>query len=324
MYSISENLKTARFLPHKIENRIAAVKMLRNSPRGSIHKICRKYHISRASLWRWNKLYDGTKESLMDKSHRPLSQHPNAHTNNEIRHIRDYCRRNPHISLCELWYKLKIHKGYTRNITSLYRLLKRLGIKYNKSDKKVKKYIPKPYHTPKNIGEKWQVDVKYVPDYCKCDNLPKDLHFYQYTCIDEASRERYIYHYMEQSPQNTVDFIKRCIKYFGYKSNIIQTDNGMEFCFFKDVKRIHPLEQLCLELNIEHKRIKPRTPRHNGKVERSHRNDQERFYDHLKFYSMDDLHLQASRYLKRSNNIPMSVLNYLTPKEMRNKLCLAA
>ncbi len=111
---------------------------------------------------------------------------------------------------------------------------------------------------------------------------------------------------MEQSPQNTVDFIKRCIKYFGYKSNIIQTDNGMEFCFFKDVKKIHPLEQLCLELNIEHKRIKPRTHRHNGKVERSHRNAQERFYDHLKFYSMDDLHLQASRYLKRSNNIPMT------------------
>ena len=237
MYSISENLKTVRFLPHKIENKIAAVKMLRNSLRGSIYKICRKYHISRASLWRWNKLYDGTKEYLMDKSHRTLSQHPNAHTNNEIRHIRNYCRRNPNISLCELWYKLKINRGYTRNITSLQRLLKRLGIKYNKFDKKVKKYIPKPYHTPKNIGEKWQVDVKYVPDYCKCDNLPKDLHFDQYICIDEVSRERYIYNYMEKSPQDTVNFIKRCIKYFDYKSNIIQTDNGMEFCFFKDVKK---------------------------------------------------------------------------------------
>ena len=87
---------------------------------------------------------------------------------------------------------------------------------------------------------------------------------------------------------------------------------------------MHPLDKLCSILNIEHKRIKPRTPRHNGKVERSHRNDQERFYNHLKFYSMEDLHLQASRYLKRSNNIPMSVLNYLTPKEMRNKLCLSA
>ena len=68
MNSISENLKSTRYLPHKIENRVAAVKMLRNSPRGSIDSICRKYHINRASLWRWNKRYDGTKESLIDKS----------------------------------------------------------------------------------------------------------------------------------------------------------------------------------------------------------------------------------------------------------------
>lgn len=148
MYSISDNLKAARFLPHKIENRIAAAKMLRNSPRGSIHKIRRKYHISRASLWRWNKLYDGIKESLMDKSHRPLSQHPNAHTNNEIRHIRDYCRHNSHISLRELWYKLKIHKGYTRNITSLYRLLKRLGIKYNKQ---ASRYLKRSNNIPMSV-----------------------------------------------------------------------------------------------------------------------------------------------------------------------------
>ena len=98
----------------------------------------------------------------------------------------------------------------------------------------------------------------------------------------------------------------------------------MEFCFFKDVKKIHPFDKFCKSENIEHKRIKPRTTRHNGKVQRSHRNDQERFYNYLKFYSMEDLHLQASRYLKRSNNIPMSVLNYLTPKEIINKLCLSA
>lgn len=324
MNSISENLESARYLPHNLSNRIAAVKMYRNSPRGSIFNICKKYHISRYSLWRWNKLYDGTKESLMDKSHKPKTKHPTAHTNTEIRHIRNYCRRNPNISLCELWYKLKRQKGYTRNITSLYRLLKRLNIKYNKSEKQVKKYIPKKYHTPKNIGEKWQVDVKYVPDSCKSINLPKDLHFYQYTCIDEASRERYIYHYYEQTPQSTVDFVKRCINYFGYQPKIIQTDNGIEFCYFRDVKKIHPFDNFCKTINVIHKRIKPRTPRHNGKVERSHRNDQERFYNYLKFYSMEDLHLQASRYLKRSNNIPMSVLNYLTPKEMRNKLSLSA
>jgi len=40
MYIISKDLKCARYLPHKLENRIAAVKMLRNSPRGSVTKIC--------------------------------------------------------------------------------------------------------------------------------------------------------------------------------------------------------------------------------------------------------------------------------------------
>lgn len=62
---------------------------------------------------------------------------------------------------------------------------------------------------------------------------------------------------------------------------------------------------------------------HNGKVERSHRNDNERFYSYLKFYSFEDLLKQGKAYLKRSNNIPMAVLGYLTPKEKRAELMCA-
>ncbi|MBQ7120537.1 MAG: integrase core domain-containing protein, partial [Oscillospiraceae bacterium] len=62
------------------------------------------------------------------------------------------------------------------------------------------------------------------------------------------------------------------------------------------------------------------TPWHNGKVERSHRNDQERFYNFLKFYSFDDLQLQLKRYLKRSNNIPMSVLGWKSPIQKRREI----
>ena len=83
------------------------------------------------------------------------------------------------------------------------------------------------------------------------------------------------------------------------------------------MKKIHPLDNLCIKENIYHHKIKPRTPRHNGKVERSHRNDNERFYNNLKFYSLEDLRYQAKLYLKRSNNIPMAVLNYKTPKEQK-------
>lgn len=99
---------------------------------GDINYVCRKYHISRVSLWRWNKVYDGTNESITDKSHRPKSKHPNAHTNQEIRWIRNYVRRNPRITLCELWVKLKREKGYTRTITALYRVMRRLNIKFYK------------------------------------------------------------------------------------------------------------------------------------------------------------------------------------------------
>ena len=80
------------------------------------------------------------------------------------------------------------------------------------------------------------------------------------------------------------------------------------------------MDEFCINNNIYHHRISPKTPRHNGKVERSHRNDNERFYSFLSFYSLEDLIKQGTKYLKRSNNIPMQVLNYLTPIEMRKKL----
>ena len=57
--------------------------------------------------------------------------------------------------------------------------------------------------------------------------------------------------------------------------------------------------------------------KYRRKVERSHRNDNERFYSFLSFYSLEDLIKQGTKYLKRSNNIPIQVLNYLTPIEIR-------
>ena len=319
--SITENSKK-RYLPHDINTRKYAVEMYRNC--GDIEYVCRKYHISRISLWRWNKIYDGTKESIMDKSHKPRSKHSNSHTNQEIRWIRNYVRRNPRITLCELWIKLKREKGYKRTITALYRVMRRLDIKFYKGmniKNTSKKKHNKKYETPKNVGEKGKMDVKYVPNECKSPQIPEDKRFYQYTYIDEATRERYLYWYEEHTPTNTVDFVRRVIEYFGYKPKEIQTDNGIEFTYNKAaIKKEHPLERILKELGIKHHKIQPRTPEHNGKVERSHRNDNERFYSYLKFYSLEDLREQGKRYLKRSNNIPMAVLKYLTPQEKQAEL----
>jgi len=311
MTSISQ---TQRYFPHELNTKYYSVKLFRQGY--PISFVCRRYKISKSSLLRWNKRFDGSKESLIDKSHRPHTPHPNAHTEEEIKWIKDLIKRNPNISLCELYGKLRVEKGYSRTAPGLFRFLRKINFYINKEIHK--KYIPKKYDTPTELGIKWQMDVKYVPKDCYTGTIPDK--FYQYTIIDEASRERFIYPYKEQSSYSTVDFVKRAIIYFGYLPNIIQTDNGQEFTHHKITNLIHPLDELLNELNITHQLIRPRTPRHNGKVERSHRNDQNRFYSNLKFYSYDDLILQMKSYLKRSNNIPMQVLGWTSPIEKRSKI----
>jgi transposase InsO family protein len=247
-----------------------------------------------------------------------LSPHPNAHTETELKWIKDYHRRNPNISVCELFGKLRKDKGYTRHPGSLYRVFIRLGFrKCVEPTNRRTKHTGK-YDTPEKLGVKWQMDVKYVPKTC-CTMKDKQQ-FYQYTMIDEASRERFIYPYMEQSSYSTIDFVKRAIQYFGYKPETIQTDNGIEFTHTAKTDRIHPFDVFCKQNHIHHKLIRPRTPWHNGKVERSHRNDQERFYNYLKFYSYEDLLLQMKRYLYRSNRIPMQTLGWLSPVQKRKQL----
>ena len=318
MNSIAQNI---RYFPHDLNTRFYACKVYANRKNNhyKTKDILRKYHISRASLMRWMKRFDGTKESLMDLSKRPKTPHPNAHTAIEIKHINDLLRRNPNIGLSELYGKLRKNYAYTRHPASLFRFLRKQGI-YIQTEHKKAPYCPKPYNTPKTIGEKMQLDVKYVPSHCYSGKDGKK--FYQYTIIDEASRERFIHAYEEQSSYSTADFVIRAIKYFGYIPKMIQTDNGFEFTNSREKKdkSLHLFDELCKELSIEHKLIKPRTPRHNGKVERSHRNDQQRFYSNLSFYSLEDLNNQMSSYLKRSNNIPSSSLDWNSPLDKRKSL----
>lgn len=308
--------QTKRYLPHEISTKINSVKLYLQTK--DIGFVCRRYHISKASLMRWNKQYDGTVESLTAKSHKPHKPHPNSHTQEELKWIKDYHRRNPNISICELYGKLREEKAYSRHPGSLYRVFVRLGFRQKaESTKKKSKHLGH-YHTPEAIGEKWQMDVKYVPK--ACNSSKEKEQYYQYTVIEEASRKRFIYAYREQSSYSTVDFFKRAITYFGYAPNVLQTDNGTEFTHTQKTKRIHPLDVFCRTYGIEHKTIRPRTPWHNGKVERSHRNDQERFYNYLKFYSFDDLQKQMKCYLYRSNNIPMAVLGWISPQQKQREL----
>lgn len=161
------------------------------------------------------------------------------------------------------------------------------------------------------------MDVKFVPSECKAPTLPADKGFYQYTVIDEASRKRFLYFCDEHSMSNSIAAVAGAVAFFGYPPKAVQTDNGTEFCRAAPQDSGEPSAfGLCLaRLGASHKRIRPGTPRHNGKVERSHRIDQEKFYRTLSFHSLGDLREQGKRWMKRYNSAPKAVLGFRSPDQ---------
>ena len=275
-----------------------------------------RYKQHRKTIYRWREKYNGTVKSLANKSRRP-HHHPNEHTTEEITKIKRYKAQNKNDGIVVLWIKL-VKNGYKRTIAGLYKIMRKIGI-YSPAPSKKKQYVPKPYEQMKYPGQRIQIDVKYVPTNCLCRELQEmGEKYYQYTAIDEYTRQRVLWASKEHSTYASTKFLEHIVKAFKYPIECVQTDNGMEFTnkldnSKKDKKTMFELK--LEQLGIEHKLIKPRTPRHNGKVERSHRKDQERFYFQRVFVSFEDFKEKLKRWTTEYNNFPMKPLNWLSPNE---------
>ena len=176
-----------------------------------VTKAAIRYRTNRQYIYRWRNRYDGTMQSLADRSHRP-HHHPNEHTPEEIRLISNMRKRNPNAGLVVFWVKLT-QKGYTRSITGLYRFLRKQGQMAIKPPNP--KYIPKSYEQMHYPGQRVQIDVKFVPDACIVGDA-KGKKFYQYTAIDEYSRFRYLEAFEEHSTYSSAVFIEHMLKRFPF------------------------------------------------------------------------------------------------------------
>ena len=181
------------------------------------------------------------------------------------------------------------------------------------------KYVSKPYQKAIYPSEKIQVDVKVVP-LTRIVGEAKKLgkNFYQITAIDECTRIRYLDAFEEQSTYSSMLFLQELVKVFPFKIHKIQTDNGAEFTkrFTKSKENDKILFEQQLEIyGIEHQKIRPYTPRHNGKVKRSHRADDEQFYARQTFDSFEDFKSKFAQRNLDSNDIPMRTLGYKSPNE---------
>ena len=288
--------------------------LMKYAEKYGVSRASRKYNKSRSYLYFWKARWDGTVESLACQSRRPHS-HPNQHTEAERKLNRDMRRRNPTLGMIELWHRPR-RRGYTRRPESLFRVMRRLGMFPQAGKKKTAK--PKPYEQMTSPGQRVQVDVKVVPLRCIAD---PELRLYQYTAIDEFTRLRFLGAYPEQSTYSSADFLEKLVKWYarrGIQVECVQTDHGFEFTNrFSNSKKDIPtrFERAAKRLELRHKRIRPYTPRHNGKVERSHREDQKRFYSCHSFFSLDDFAKQLAVHNRRSNDFPMRPLNWSSPNE---------
>ena len=278
--------------------------------KGDKHAVARisgYYRVAVKSAYDWLYKWDGTWQSLVAKSHRPHS-HPNAHTEAEIKMMIEVTRAHGFLAPL-LMYQELLERGYTRSYGGMKRFLR----KHFKQPTAplVRPEKPKPYDGGTYPGERAQIDVKYVP---KASLYGEKL--YQYTLVDEYSRWCYREIHPEHSDYISSHFLRRAVKVAPFSICEVQTDNGHEFtnAMFGQ-KREEPsnFELALAELGIRYRRIRVGTPKHNGRVERQHGLDMQRFYKRQMFTSLEDARQKLTAYNTWSNSRIKTCLNFRSP-----------
>jgi len=269
---------------------------------------------SQRSLERWLAAYKKySEQGLEPKSTRPKTNPKET----PIRIKERVIELRKETKICAFKLKWRLEKeGIALHKNTIQKIIKKEGLVRKYRIRKLKyKYIK----VPLGKGELVEIDVKYVPDFVE------NKRYYQFTAIDCASRWRYLKIYDNYSNSDSIYFLQELIKVAPFRIRAIKTDNGSNFTnrytgYLKSSDpmnpRLHDFDILCQRLNIIHYLIDPGKPAQNGKVERSHREDQEKFYERNKFRNLRELETKIKIWNEEYNNLEHCSLNGKTPNEM--------
>jgi len=294
---------------------------IKEAQRLGVNQACLKLGLYKSQFYYWKRRYDlQGLPGLKNKSTKPHLS-PRLSSQEIVDHVlavRVETERGA--DTISLLLKQK-HQLIVKRST-INKILKREGF-IQKRNKVPKKKHQRRYNASLP-GDRVQIDVKYVP--YKINDGTKGR-AYQYTAIDDCTRVRFIKIYDGHGIYQLMDFMKDLIQYFPFKIKLIQTDNHVIFTYkytahkmaFRKLPKEHFLERFCRENDMKHHLIEPGEPELNGKVERSHRTDQEFFYQYWKFNQLKPLQDQFSIWLDHYNHQrPHWGLNGQTPVEKLN------
>jgi len=250
---------------------------------GCVARTCRYFGIPRSTFYRWRNLYlEGGEPALANKKRAPKS-HPRSAPPEVVEKV-IHLRKKYHLGPIRIvWYMERYHAIRLCDAT-VYRILRRHGL--NRLPNKVGRRAVHTKRYQKRVpGHHIQVDVKFLSFN---DKRGRKVKRYQYTAIDDATRVRALKIYSRHNQKNACDFIDYVIDKFPFRIREVRTDRGHEF----QAKFHWHVE----DKGIRHVYIKPRSPQLNGKVERSHRSDQEEFYQLLNYVDDQDLNKKLDQW----------------------------
>jgi transposase InsO family protein len=246
---------------------------------GNVALTCRYYGISRQCFYTWRRRYDAHGlDGLRDRSKRPHIS-PNA-TRTEVVGKIIYLRQHYHFGPARIAMYLRRYHDIQISHSGVWRILKRLELNRLPASQRHKRHDRRWQRYEKPLpGHRVQLDVKFIEPLAG-SRAGTRRKYYQFTAIDDCTRLRVLRIYPQLNQKTAIQFLDYVLERLPFRVEVIQTDNGVEFgtSFHWHV----------LDKGIGHVYIKPRTPRLNGKVERSHRIDAEEFYRLLDGVVIDD------------------------------------
>jgi transposase InsO family protein len=277
---------------------------------------CRHFGISRKSFYKWQGRYAAHGEAALCDRPRAPHNSPRATPREVVSKIL-YLRQNYHFGPGRIADYLRRYHRVSIATASVHRILQRNGMnrlpanqKHREHKKRWKRY------EKKQPGLRLQMDVKFL------ERIPgKRKRLYQFTAIDDCTRIRVLKIYDANNQATAIRFLDEVLRRLPFRVHVVQTDNGAEF-----QSKFHWHVE---ELGIRHVYIRPRTPRLNGKVERSHRVDAEEFYQLLDQRGVsDDIRLFNEKLREWEDyynfHRPHGALNGQTPYERLQEKTRAA
>ncbi len=258
----------------KIQHRLAVLRHA-TEVTGNVAQTCRYYGISRPTFYKWLHRYEGLGEDgLRDGSCRPHSSPLATSPRSSGRSFTS--DSSYHFGPRKVSMYLRRYHDIEISPSGVWRILKRLDLNRLPSAQRYKTHDRRWKRYEKQLpGNRLQVDVKFIEPI----GGARKKH-YQFTAIDDCTRIRVLRIYPRNNEKTAIQFIDYVLEKLPFGVECVQTDNGAEF---QGAFHWHVLDR-----GIGHVYIQPRTPRLNGKVERSHRIDDEEFYRLLAGVVIDD------------------------------------